>query len=85
MANIATTPRIETIRTVVGMAEVAVREAYWVTCYTSRHALDPHDMGLPDWAEELLSETFMAARVREGAPGGWDGAINFPSGLGLRP
>lgn len=77
MSDFSIAPRVEAIRAAAELSEATLREAYWATCYMTRNALNPRDMGLPGWAEELLSEPFKAAQTHEASRGGWDRPVDF--------
>jgi hypothetical protein len=51
---------------IVQSAEVLVHEAYLSLCDETGEAFDPaHDLGLPGWACDLLSEAYEARLRRE--------------------
>jgi hypothetical protein len=53
-------------------AEDRITAAYWAACDELQAAVDPSEMGLPGWAEDLLQEQYDMALRMESDPLGWE-------------
>ena len=53
-------------------AEDRITAAYWAACDELQAAVDPSDMGLPSWAEDLLQEQYNIALGIEEDPLRWE-------------
>lgn len=63
-----------TIAEIADQASAELHRLYWEACDQRQAAINPHALGLPDWATELLGEAFEMAVWCENHPDGWDEA-----------
>ena len=69
------------IQTLVQNFEESLHDFYMDECHAKGAAVDPADLDLPDWAVDLMGESFEIAMKIEGVMCarklGWDDASDF--------